>query len=334
MEALNPGGSGAKPPLQSSHFLVFRRRGFRRGSLTAENKFSSDLRTPLSHPTLKSSELARGKGIRHMRLQPNKDSLRIGVGMFIEPFFNDRPGVLEGIGAGAPRPGSRVRFPMGRTSFSIPPSRRETLDKPAKFLTSFAQSFGNGPNLRLSQMLLGRPNFTQQTHWVEAREVLPQFVFAFVRHAAVGEQSFIRRGRRIILLGYLRTLANFRLQLERGLEEVHVQAPHLVEFTERGGGSRSLQPPVADQPPDNGSVLLFDPGLIVLFVRPGSRQLDLPTVSLMKAESLSTSRPSIANGSFARISSTVKMISSCCRTTIAAASVHPDAISVSTKLCA
>ena len=79
MKALNPGGLGAKPPLQSDQFLVARSRGFRRGSLTAENKFSSDLRTPLSHPTLESSELARGKGIRHMRLQPNKDSLRIGV---------------------------------------------------------------------------------------------------------------------------------------------------------------------------------------------------------------------------------------------------------------
>ena len=124
MEALNPGGLGAKLPSQRDHFLVARSRGFRRGSLTAETKFSSDLRTPLPHPTLESSELALDKGIRHMRLQPNKDSLRIGVRMFIEPFFNDRPGVLEGIGAGAPRPGSRVRFAMGRTGFPIPPSRR------------------------------------------------------------------------------------------------------------------------------------------------------------------------------------------------------------------
>ena len=58
---------------------------------------------PLQGSTIPHAVVGRfGSG--QVLLKPEKDSLGIGVRMLIEPFFNHRPSVFEGIRASAPRP--------------------------------------------------------------------------------------------------------------------------------------------------------------------------------------------------------------------------------------
>ena len=72
--------------------------------------------------------------------------------------------------------------------------------------------------------------------------------------------------RSVIALDDLGSLAPLLLQLERRLEEVHVQARGRIES---GHGLRrfdAFEAAVADQPSHNGAVLLLDERLVVLLV--------------------------------------------------------------------
>ena len=63
-------------------------------------------------------------------------------------------------------------------------------------------------------------------------------------------------------------------ELERRLEHVHEQSRGRVEACQRLGPGHALQAAVPDQTADDGAVLLFDPGLVVLAEGPGPGQLD------------------------------------------------------------
>jgi len=55
-------------------------------------------------------------------------------------------------------------------------------------------------------------------------------------------------------------------KFEGRLEVVHEEPHRIVETAQFGGGLQAFEPPIADDAPDDGAVLLFDPSLIVLTV--------------------------------------------------------------------
>ena len=69
--------------------------------------------------------------------------------------------------------------------------------------------------------------------------------------------TFVRCGRRMIAFDHFRALATFLLELERRLEEVHVQARWRIETCHHARRLDPIEAPVADEPPDHSTVLLF-----------------------------------------------------------------------------
>ena len=64
-------------------------------------------------------------------------------------------------------------------------------------------------------------------------------------------------------------------QLERGLEEVHIEPRRCIKASHRLGGLDALEAAVTDQTPDDRAVLLLHKGLVVLFIGARARDLDL-----------------------------------------------------------
>jgi len=92
----------------------------------------------------------------------------------------------------------------------------------------------------------------------------------------------IERGARLIVAANLaRSLAFGPDELDRRLEQVHVE-PQLVsiEIVHRLGGFRRLIAVPADELADVGPVLLLDMGVVVLLVRPTPGEADLPRVAV------------------------------------------------------
>ena len=83
----------------------------------------------------------------------------------------------------------------------------------------------------------------------------------------VRQQSLMRRGGRVIPLSDRPAVARLFGQLERGLEEVHEQAEQSIEPRQCRRGVQPLVAPVADGVPNPCTVLLLDPGLVVLAIR-------------------------------------------------------------------
>jgi hypothetical protein len=102
-------------------------------------------------------------------------------------------------------------------------------------------------------------NLLQQPHRVEAFELRRQLLLDRRRNVAMG----------------------FGFQLERGLEEVDGQ-PRLVQLHQSLRGLEAAQAARADQPSNNGAVLLLDPSLIVLLVGPGSRLLKAAPLAVVE----------------------------------------------------
>jgi hypothetical protein len=69
-------------------------------------------------------------------------------------------------------------------------------------------------------------------------------------------------------------------QLEGRLDDVHVQPDYLMQLSEGLTGRQPTQTGVTKHPADNRSILLINPGLIILLILAGSGEHDLllPTV--------------------------------------------------------
>ncbi len=63
-------------------------------------------------------------------------------------------------------------------------------------------------------------------------------------------------------------------QLERRLEEVHVEPDRGIKFGQHVRGREALEPPVANDPPHHRAVLLLHPSLVVLPVGPAAGERD------------------------------------------------------------
>ena len=92
----------------------------------------------------------------------------------------------------------------------------------------------------------------------------------------------VQRGSRLIVPpDFARSLADGPDELDRRLEQVHVE-PELigVEVVERRDGLRRLVAVPADELADVGPVLLLDMGVVVLFIGPAPGEADLPVMAI------------------------------------------------------
>src|ERR1019366_8109804 len=96
----------------------------------------------------------------------------------------------------------------------------------------------------------------------------------FRRGSRIIEQSLIWRCRLMVALVDLRAVTLLFSKFEGRLEVVHEEPRRIVETAQFGGGLQAFEPPIADDAPGDGAVLLFDPSLIVLTVGPRTRELD------------------------------------------------------------
>src|ERR1043166_6596563 len=78
----------------------------------------------------------------------------------------------------------------------------------------------------------------------------------------------------MISLCYLRAGSTLFGQLERRLKKIHEEPRRGVETGERLGYRYAFKASVADHPAHDRAILLLDPCLIVLPVRPTSREFD------------------------------------------------------------
>src|SRR5881296_2146026 len=93
----------------------------------------------------------------------------------------------------------------------------------------------------------------------------------------VGHDALIGRARNIVAFANLTADALLTEELADRAEEVELQTEQTVEALQHGEGRARAVPVVADQAADDQAVALFDPGLIVLAVRPAAREADVST---------------------------------------------------------
>src|SRR6476469_6979505 len=108
--------------------------------------------------------------------------------------------------------------------------------------TAFADS--------LTELLLRRTDLGEQLHRIESAVCLAQTALDRSCELRMCQSTFVRCGRRMIALDDLRALATLLLELERRLEEVHMQARCRVETCHHARRLDPIEAPVADEPPD------------------------------------------------------------------------------------
>ena len=106
-------------------------------------------------------------------------------------------------------------------------------------------------------------------------QLLAQQVFRRLVDYRVLQQPLTGRGWWVVLLDDACPVPRFRLQLERRLKEVDVEACDRIKLGEGRRGGHAAQATVADQSAHNGAVLLLDPGLVVLLVGSCAGAFDL-----------------------------------------------------------
>ncbi len=206
------------------------------------------------------------------------------------------------------------------------------------------------------QPCLGLTDVVEQDDRVELRELRRELVPGRLRDGGMGLHALERCQRRVIALGHPGAVAGLLHQLERRLEEVHVEPHVAIEPRQFGGRGDTGISAIAHHSTDHRSVLgefdpldrlliprtLFHMGLVILAIRTGPGEVDLrPShqsliVSFMKTLTLSVSRPSNGNGSAGRSAVITSPSRRCSRNSRGAHSVQPvetsGRVSVCTKL--
>ena len=193
--------------------------------------------------------------------------LRMGLELFQQP----GPDGCKGVGLGTPGPGRSFSLPMCRSYFALLPSRPEALQK--SFCSDSALWFRRGTLFRSHEFLLPGTDLWQELHRIEHRKSSLQLLLGGLWDLIGSEQALVGRSWCVILFRDFRSLARLRFQFERGLKEVDIAAGGFVQRTQRFGGFHARKSAIADELPNDRSILLLHPGLIVLAVRPGAGKL-------------------------------------------------------------
>lgn len=181
------------------------------------------LAAPGLEAALKRSQKLVRIGPRIFLLQPGQKLAACPPWLGFEPFSQVRCGPGERVGT---TPASLCFHdrPIRRSHSSVLPGGSQTCQEEIDRLGCCSRA---GSRLRIGergQALLRGADIAQQRDWVEADENFLETGANFVGRALVGGQSLMRRRRRAIRLVHPRAVALLRDQLERGLEEVHVQS--------------------------------------------------------------------------------------------------------------
>ena len=166
----------------------------------------------------------------------------------------------------------RARW-VGRTSPARHASARLRRE-PVEVGVTFRHRMDRRPRGEGGEMMLDGPNLVQQRERVHRTEHRAQPVLRRNGNRVQRQQARARRLRRRVALPNTAAVARLLRQLERRLEDVHEQARRRVEAGQRLGCRHALQAAVPDHPANDGAVLLLDPGLVVLPIRPGPCELN------------------------------------------------------------
>ena len=123
-------------------------------------------------------------------------------------------------------------------------------------------------------MMLYPADLIQQLQWVELRRDLLKASFHLRGNRVGAQEPPARCLRGMVALDDARARADLLLELERWLEEVHKQTGGTVQPRECFHRAGPFESVIADEAADDRRVLLLDPGLVILVVRPRSRELD------------------------------------------------------------
>ena len=85
----------------------------------------------------------------------------------------------------------------------------------------------------------------------------------------------------MIALAHARSVALLLGQFEGGLEKVHEQPHRRVEPRERRCGLQSLKTTIAHNMANHSAILLLHKGLIVLAIRPATREYDTRRLTIV-----------------------------------------------------
>ncbi len=126
----------------------------------------------------------------------------------------------------------------------------------------------------LAQLGLSRPDRRERDHRIGAAAEIEDACHALGVEPSRGQGPIGGRERRVPALRHPRADADLLPQLERRLEQVRVQPGSGVEPGEQLGRRRSLEATVADQPANDGTILLLHPRLVVLPIGTRTRHLE------------------------------------------------------------
>src|SRR5205823_6468487 len=127
----------------------------------------------------------------------------------------------------------------------------------------------------IAEFLLRCADLRQQRHRIERAILLAQPLLYGLADHRMSESSLIGRQRIMIAFDHPCAFAPLLLQLERWLEEVHVEPCRRVEPANHASRLNAVKPAISHQSSDDRAVLLLDEGLIVLFVGSRSCHLEL-----------------------------------------------------------
>jgi len=123
-------------------------------------------------------------------------------------------------------------------------------------------------------MRLNGAYLLQELQRIQDAGHLAQFDLGDLWNALSLQQPLTGGLRRMVAFGHLSALAMLLRELERGLEEVHEQTRGAVQSGDRLCGGNTLETAVAQKLAHDSAVLLLDPSLIILAIRPRARELD------------------------------------------------------------
>jgi hypothetical protein len=106
----------------------------------------------------------------------------------------------------------------------------------------------------------------QELHGVELGAFRSESFFGSPVNGRVFQQSVAWRRRFVVRLLHLGSNPRLLTKLEGRLEVVHVQSDRVIQVRERLARHQPCESPMPNESPDDGTILLFNPGLIVFLM--------------------------------------------------------------------
>ena len=193
----------------------------------------------------------------------------------LQPLDDTGPRRLERILPSTPVSRRSLARPVRRPHLASAPSQRQAPQKAVEVGIALRHRMNRRACSQSGQVMLNRTDLVQQPERVHGAGQRPQTVLHRGGNRVRGEQPRTRRLRRVVALVDAGADPCLLGELERRLEHVHEQARRRVQAGQRFGPGHAFQTAIPHQAADDRAVLLLDPRLVVLPIRPRPRQLDV-----------------------------------------------------------